>query len=943
MTRTRFSIGIDLGTTNCALAFVALDGRAETEVLGIRQWDTVTTLAEAPTLPSFLYLPEAAVAAQIPGRNANTAAGTWIAGRLARRQAALGPGRVVQSAKSWLCHHATDRTQPFLPWGSDELGPDEKISPVRACALLLNTLRGSWNDRFAAAGTDFSFDAQDITVTVPASFDTVAQRLTLSAAAEAGFPATVRLLEEPQAAFYRWLERHDAVEQLWRRLPDAAVAAHHALVIDIGGGTSDFSLFAIAPRGSADGAAIKRIAVSDHILLGGDNIDLALAHLIEPRLSSDGARLSAAQWAHLVARCRELKETALAGEGRPDDAFPFSVPARGSGLIEGTLSARVERAEIEAVILDGFFPACAASDRPRKALGALKEWGLPFAADSAVTRHLAAFLKDQPRIDVLLFNGGALSPPAVRRRLSETIASWQDGHAPLVLDNDEPHLAVARGAARYGKIMRDKTLRIEADAARAIFLAAHSRPADDTPTPATPLQAAPSLVCVLPHGAAPEETFAIDGLGLEVRLNRPVRFASYESTHRAGCKAGDVVAWNDADFHPLPPLETVVRLADAGRAKPPRGTLAVTLKAKLSELGVLQVSCVSADPRRPQSWPLEFDLRAPAPAAVADGPPPLAPNASADALQAARERIEAVFRRTAGAKTKITAARVLTGLEAALSMPKGAWNAGLVRALWPAVEACMDSRAASVEHEEAWLLLAGYLLRPGFGVAFDEERIDSLWRVRTRGLCFAGKRTRIQEYVLWRRVAGGLSRERQERVLAAEQATLDRQGNPPPELILLAGAFERVGHDIKAHLIERFIAAGREHARAGTHSTPYFAALGLLLNRMPLYAGPEAVVSADLVERAYEAFSGLDWAAPELAELQTLFLRAARVTGNRSLDLPKSLCSKIAGKLEKCGVAPLRTARLRAFVPMQRAEQAGLFGELLPPGLVLTKANGADG
>ena len=238
MAHARFSIGIDLGTTNSALAFAPLVGEATPEILLVPQWESLAGLAEEPTLPSFLYLPEDAVAAHF--RAKSIGAGQWIIGHFARAKAGETPGRVVHSAKSWLCHHSADRSAPFLPWGSTDLTREQKISPIRASALILNYLRGTWNSRFAKAG--FAFDDQEITVTVPASFDAGAQRLTIAAAEEAGFPDGVRLLEEPQAAFYCWLQRHDSARELWQRLDDCDAGPRHALVIDIGGGTSDFTV-----------------------------------------------------------------------------------------------------------------------------------------------------------------------------------------------------------------------------------------------------------------------------------------------------------------------------------------------------------------------------------------------------------------------------------------------------------------------------------------------------------------------------------------------------------------------------------------------------------------------------------------------------------------------------------------------------------------------------
>ena len=924
----RFSIGIDLGTTNSALAWVPLLGDGAAGVLPVPQWETVDRVAEQATLPSFLYLPEPAVAAQIAAaRGVADASAEWIAGRLARRKAGETPGRVVQSAKSWLCHHAADRTAAFLPWGSDELPAEARISPIHASALILGALRDAWNTRFVVSGSEWRFESQAVTVTVPASFDAVAQRLTLDAARAAGFPESTRLLEEPQAAFYCWLERHEVETELWARLPTAAGDHAHVLVVDIGGGTSDFSLFAVRRAEGSAVPLIERLAVSDHILLGGDNIDMALAHLAETRFGGGEGRVGGGQWEHLVARCRDLKETALAADGPPEQVFSVAVPGRGSGLLAGSLSAQVTRAEIDRTVLDGFFPPCAAGDRPRRAQGGLREWGLPFAADTAVTRHLADFLRDRPAVDAVLFNGGSLHPPVLRERLREQIAEWQSGRAPLVLDNPQPELAVARGAARFGEILHRRARLIASGAARALFLAVHRKSVGEGGE-----GRGPALVCILPHGAAPEQSFEIADLALELRIDRPVRFETWDSGRHARLRAGDVVEWNPTDFHPLPALETVARLKE-GASAPADGRVPVALSARLNDLGVLRVACRSTDAAVPQTWPLDFDLRPRggdvANAAVSE------PNAAPQAMEAARAKIRALFAEPAGRRDRLTAARALSSLEKILGVPKGDWNGVLVRSLWPALEICMSSRATSVEHEETWLTLAGWLLRPGFGASGDEARIDALWRLHENGLRFPGKRVELQVHILWRRVAGGLDRQRQEAVLAANAARLHAAKAPPPELVRLAGALERLGIETKADLARRFIATAADLARARGHCAPWLAALGLLLSRTPLYAGPEVVVPPELVREAWDAFGDLDWTDAELVEMPTLFLRAARVVDNRSLDVPDGLRGRIARKLEKSGVPAQRVAKLRGFVALDRSERLGLFGEALPPGLVL--------
>jgi hypothetical protein len=282
----------------------------------------------------------------------------------------------------------------------------------------------------------------------------------------------------------------------------------------------------------------------------------------------------------------------------------------------------------------------------------------------------------------------------------------------------------------------------------------------------------------------------------------------------------------------------------------------------------------------------------------------------------------------------VTVGTIFKSLERILGSPRSGWNAALLRALWPALDEQLDGRRHSVDLEEAWLILAGFLLRPGFGVVHDDLRIDALWRLRDAGLCFPGRRIKCQEYILWRRVAGGLTRERQNKLLAGQLDRI-RSGNAPAELVRLAGSLELIPHATKAELVSSFIDIAAKLARAKQHCSPYLAALGLLLNRAPLHAGPETVVSPDFVEHAYSAFRGFDWADPQLLELQTLFLRAARVVGDRSLDLPMSLRNLIAGKMENSGVPPLQTTKIRGFVPVGRSDRAGLYDESLPPGLVL--------
>jgi molecular chaperone DnaK (HSP70) len=919
---SRFSIGIDLGTTNSVLAFVPLGGSSHPEVLPVPQWGPLNRLTEARILPSFLYLLEESVAPQLGGG--------WVVGQLARQRSSEVPGRVVHTAKSWLCHHSADRSAPILPWGLDDVAPGEKISPVRASALILGHFRDAWDRRFGRDG--FMFNEQEITVTVPASFDAAAQRLTLAAAKEAGFPAGVRLLEEPQAAFYAWLDWHDASEA-------AGGGPFHLLVVDIGGGTSDFSLFEVTPGPEGSFHEIKRIAISDHILLGGDNIDLALAHFAEQKLGDERGQLSATQWRHLIAACRELKERVLSRPGAPDERFGVAVPGRGSGLIAASASTTLTRAEIEDVVLEGFYPLCDALARPYRTQAALREWGLPYASDSGVTRHLAEFLWERPAVDAVLFNGGSLGSPVLRERLRELIGTWQRGLTPTVLENAEPEFAVALGAARFGALAHHGGGLIAAGSGHAVFLEV-SR-ADRQPV----------LLCVLPQGAESGQEFEITEPALEARTNQMVRFQAYSSTRHDEYRAGDIAAQDNGALRALPPLQTMLKTQSGrdcvdGRVKPghdgrsgaPGRTVPVHLKASVNALGLLQIACVSAERSTRQNWPLEFNLR---PHEQGDGEVgakvagETGPNAPVEATEAARKIVGSVFAGPSGKGSKANAAAVFKGLERVLGLPRAEWNALLLRTLWRELEDRFQDRKLSVNHEEVWIVLAGFLLRPGFGVAGDEYRMDSLWRLQESGLCFPGKRIKTQTWLLWRRVAGGLTASRQEQLLGGEMERL-RKGEAAAELVRLAGSLELIPREMKAELADVFVGEAAALARVNKQRcAPYFSALGLLLNRAPFYGGPENVLPPELVERAYEALSGLDWVDPAFLEVQTLFLRAARVVGDRSLDVAKPVRSRIAAKLKKAGVASARTGKIKEFVPVNRADRISLYGEALPAGLVL--------
>ncbi|MDF1752839.1 MAG: Hsp70 family protein [Verrucomicrobiales bacterium] len=904
MSKPTFSIGIDLGTTNCALAFAPLaSDSSDSEVLPVSQWDSAATVVESDTLPSFLYRPGADESGLLQGK---AGGGDWVVGRFAREQTTANPGRVVLSAKSWLSTSGIDQNTKFLPWGSDQLAEKDKLSPVRASALLLNYLRSAWDDAFP----DAKFDEQQITITVPASFDASAQRLTLQAARDAGYPGGVRLLEEPQAAFCRWLETNDATEAFRETLPELAERAQCILVVDVGGGTSDFSLFEVRMRKNRKLPEIKRVAVSEHILLGGDNIDLAMAHVVA-EIQLEGS-LSPDQWSHLIAQCRRIKEEALANPDR-SESFKIAVPGKGSGLFDGTLTAELSPDDMQIILFEGFYPECEADEVPEKTAAGLREFGLPYAKDSAVTRHLAAFLNGRPRVDAVLFNGGSLKPEPIQERLRSVIGNWQD-HLPAVLPNPEPDLAVARGASSYGWFLQNQSSRIEAGAARALFLEVQKEGGEN------------SLVCILPKGTPQEEDVVIDDLNLSLQANQPVIFQLYSSTRLENVKAGEILpAAKSGQLHQLPPLETVAKSEG-------EDVIPVHLSAKVNAIGLLQLECVDTGDLE-NRWPLEFILSGSSQPASAGAVTDI--GVSKPKLRAARKRMEKLFHAPLNPKDKLSNSRLTASLEKIFETPKQDWNAVLLRKLWETHVESLEWSYLSPDHEETWLSFAGFLLRPGYGVQFDEERIDQLWKPEETGYEFSSKRIDLARYILWRRVAGGLDRPRQESLASECLEKLQTQAKPSAEVVRLIGALERLGLEQKAVICDLLIQKGKALADAGGYSDPYWVSLMLLLNRAPVYGGPETVMPAEEVATAFAALRKLDWKAPELASLPPLFLRAARQVDNPSLDLPKKLRNDIVSKLRKSGVAPVKLAPVEKYLEVERSEQVSLLGETLPPGLVL--------
>lgn len=589
MSEPRYIVGIDLGTTNSAVAYVdRLHEGAETavSVFPVLQVEKVGTTLEERSLPSFLYL---AGPGELPAGALDLpwASGRDFAvGRFAKERGAEVPLRSVASAKSWLSHGAVDRRSALLPFGA----PDEvpKLSPIEASRRYLEHLRDAWDH----AHPEHPLGAQRVYLTVPASFDAVAQELTREAARDAGL-LDVTLLEEPQAAFYAWL---DAVKDAWRH---ALRAGDRVLVCDVGGGTTDFSLIEVTDQGG--NLALERVAVGDHILLGGDNMDLALAHVLSEKLRAAGKKLDAGQERQLVSHARAAKERLLSD---PDvDEVAITLLGRGSKLIGGKLETVLRADEVKTVLLDGFFPLCEASARPEaRARAGFLELGLPFAQDAGITRHLAAFLgrtPDAPLPTHVLLNGGVMNSPVLRERLARVLAGW--GAAPRLLEEADYDLAVARGAAYYGATKEGRGIRIKSATARAYYVGIESaRPA--VPGLRPPVKA----LCVVPMGVEEGTVSKVPSLELGLVVGHPVEFRLFASSQRPEDRLGTVLS--EYDWPELLEETAPLSLSLPAGDRPPGAVVPVRLEVEVSDVGTVQVVSVSTDGK--ERYPLRFDLRA---------------------------------------------------------------------------------------------------------------------------------------------------------------------------------------------------------------------------------------------------------------------------------------------------------------------------------------------
>lgn len=928
---SRYLVGIDLGTTNTVVAYAELADleHAEPTLFEIDQLVAPGEVARKPLLPSFRYHPakgELATAdlnlpwgsSDLPGELGQVVIGSW-----ARELGSKVDGRGVASAKSWLSHPKVERTAPILPWAAaDEV---EKVSPVLASASYLNHIRRAWNHQHP----NDPLEQQEVVVTVPASFDEAARALTVEAAALAGLPK-ILLLEEPQAVCYDWYARHKA------EAPGVLTDSKLLLVCDIGGGTTDLSLIRIRLKNSE--LTLDRIGVGDHLMLGGDNVDLALARIAEQRIVSGQRKLSTAALSQLIQQTRHAKERLLATEA-PERAT-VTVLGSGARLIGGAKHCELQRDEVRQIALEGFFPLSALDELPQQRRGAIVEFGLPYVADPAISRHIAAFLNQHSAVcrealgqdpavpDTVLFNGGLFNSPTLAERALALLEQWR-GQPVKLLANPRPDLAVAYGAVAYGLARRGALLRIGGGAPRSYFLAID--------------EALKQGVCLLPRGSEegiphtlPERRFAL-------RLGQPVSFHLVATSGDQLYQAGQLSEIEGEQFKPLPPLVAALESAPqhvSQHVTQQGKEVEVELVTTLTEVGTLQIECVQVG-NPEQRWQVEFELRKQLASLreirglnhLAELPP---------RFEQARAAIEQVF----GPRDKQVDPKAVKQLRAQLEKllgPRDEWPTPLLRALCDLLLDHKKRRRRSPQHERVWFTLMGFTLRPGFGAPLDEWRIEQLWPLYQAGLQHGVKENPgwIAWWTCWRRVAGGMNQTQQQQLFKDVARYINpvtaRSGKTATELkykayeemVRLAASLERLPVENKIELAQWLF---KRLTKASETPSSWWA-VGRLASRVPFHGSSHNVIPADQVETWLPRLLTEDWRnTPHIAFAAVMM---GRRSGDRSIDLNEEILHKIADKLRTSKATEKWIAMIEQVVELDEAESGRVFGERLPPGLKL--------
>lgn len=924
--KPQWLVGIDLGTSHTVVAAALIQHQGDPEIQGfqIQQLVGLGEIGARPLLPSVQYqasmdeIPsaECVLPWEKPPKDDDHST-VPIRGSLARQLGAKSPGRLVVSAKSWLSHPTADRTASILPWGGVE-GVD-KISPVEASTAYLQHVRNAWNDQYP----DARLEHQDLTITVPASFDEAARTLTCDAARAAGF-TNFQLLEEPQAVFYDWLWRER------QHIADRLDGIRLVLVVDLGGGTLDLTLIAVSK--GENGPEFTRVAVGQHLMLGGDNLDLSLAHLAESKLASAGQVISPLEFSQLVEQCRQAKEMLLSRTA--PEHVKVTLLGGGSRLIGGARSVEFERSEVQRLLVDGFFPLVELGELPDRRRSGVVEYGLPFVRDPAITRHISAFLSEHRHViaeamgpsasggilpDALLLNGGVFKSSDLKERLMRQMEIWGAGEIRC-LENPHPEEAVAHGAVASAWARRGQAVKkITSGAPRSLFLVLEGEGEGN-----------PQFCCLLPRGTEEGRDIVLTDRRFKLKVGAAVQFHLVASQDDFTPPPGTLTELDEVSFKALPPLSLV--MDSRGRKE---DAIEVQLVAALSPVGTLDLQCVAVDDSDLR-WKIEFELRSHSSASVARIQHEEHPQ-----LTVARELILGVF----GPRSKSVDPKAVKRLRADLERllgPKEEWSLLLLRGLAVTLVQGLSNRRRTPDHERVWLNLTGFCLRPGFGHPLDEGLISQVFQVFPQALQFSQESQVWSEWwTLWRRIAGGLDGLRQSAIFESALPYLEpsrlRRGNQselakkrgPEDLLRMVANLEHLSAKDKVR-IGGWLLTRLEKSR---DQRVIWWSLGRLGARKPWHGSSHNVIPAADVRPWLDRMMAEEFKKNSDAALSAAL--TARYTGDRLLDVDMATRDAVVNLLQEAKLPESWIRLVTEVSDLNDADEQRVLGETLPPGLVL--------
>jgi molecular chaperone DnaK (HSP70) len=924
----RYIIGIDLGTTNSAVAFVDTNVKPlHVEDFRVLQISAAHETSSLNLFPSFHY--EAASgeftsgALSLPWENGVDK--KVVAGTFARDHGAQIPGRLVVSAKSWLSHAGVDRTAPLLPWHA--LNDVEKISPLEATSRYLLHMKNAWNYDHP----DFCMENQDVIITVPASFDEIARELTVEAAANAGLKKIV-LLEEPQAAFYAWIQHHTSDWQSF------VSAGQKILICDIGGGTTDFTL--IQAKASEKGIVeFQRIAVGDHLILGGDNLDLALAYYVEQK-KIGGRKISPRQFGTLVRSCQKAKETLL-GEDAPPK-LTLSIQGSGTSLIGGAIQIELTKEEVENVLVEGYLPFVALTDKPQTRQSGFQEFGLPYAPDHAITKYLASFIMSHGKVseqnkydvrpDIVLFNGGVFGSSAIRKRIIDVLCKWftndDNQWKPILFENDFPERAVARGAAYFGLVRRGVGVRIGGGLARSYYIGVETDNGN-------------RALCLAPAGLQEGQSIVLDTMTFSLLIRQPVEFPLFVSSRRTTDMPGELIVIDPLEMNSLPPICTVLRSGKNLEAD----SVKVLLNVRLTEIGTLDLWCSEIGGNR--SWKLQFDVRSATRTEIAAHSAEAEKEGFVDneTIESCKKLIAATFSPNAS----IQPSEIIRHLEKTSSMERSEWPPSLLRIFWEEIFNVSNARGRDPQYEARWLNLLGFALRPGYGYAVDDWRVKQTWLLFQKGVIHNKNQACCAEWwILWRRIAGGLA-SGQQKALAQpliaivknvfKEVDTKRKVKTKSDVKLgvhelveiwrLLGSLEYLPSSIK---VELGTIALRLVNRKDPLAEAAVWAIGRFGARIPVYGPLNEVVDPQVAAEWAKVLTTVD--KPN-ATLHLSLMQLCRLTSDRYRDIDRNVLDTIVDFMKKSNAPEHLVALVECGGDLDAKEQNAVFGDSLPKGLRL--------